>query len=118
VREKKVDLGDGALRNWDKNFETLNYRFSPAAGLKSLPAWQGGQFNRIETLQFCIDCFWIVRAVFNRDYPFNRGCPSLKAAGCKQKPRPPTTNFNLNDIGFHVVSYERYSNEKIEGVGH
>jgi len=31
-----------------------------------------------------------VGAVFNRDYPFNRGW----------KPLPPTINFNLNDIDF------------------
>jgi hypothetical protein len=25
-----------------------------------------------ETLSFCIGCFWIVGAVFNRDQPFNQ----------------------------------------------
>ena len=36
-------------------------------------------------------------AVFNRDYPFNRGW----------KPLPPTIDFNLNDIEFYEVSYKR-----------
>jgi hypothetical protein len=49
-----------------------------------------------ETLQFGISCFWIVGAVFNRDYPFNRGW----------KPLPPTINYSLNDIELNV-SYER-----------
>ena len=35
-------------------------------------------------------------AVFNRDYSSNRGW----------KPLPPTINYNLNDLGFYVVSYE------------
>jgi hypothetical protein len=43
-----------------------------------------------ETLEFCIGCFWIVGAVFNRDYPGNRGW----------KPLPPTINFNLIDAKF------------------
>ena len=50
-----------------------------------------------ETLQFGISCFWIVGAVFNRDYPFNRGW----------KPLPPTINYSLNDIELNVVSYKR-----------
>ena len=49
-----------------------------------------------ETLQFGISCFWIVGAVFNRDYPFNRGWKTL----------PPTINYSLNDIELNV-SYER-----------
>ena len=36
-------------------------------------------------------------AVFNRDYPFNRGW----------KPLPPTINYNINDIELNVVSHER-----------
>ena len=39
----------------------------------------------------------IVGAVFNRDYPGNRG----------RRPLPPTINYNLNDIEFYVVSHER-----------
>ena len=57
-------------------------------------------------------------AVFNRDYPGNRG----------RRPLPPTINYNLNDIEFHEVSYERrrwpekrpvYSKNKLRlyGVG-
>jgi hypothetical protein len=49
-----------------------------------------------ETLWFCIGCFWIVGAVFNRDFPGNRG----------RRPLPPTINFYLNDLEFYVVSYE------------
>ena len=49
-----------------------------------------------ETLQFGIGCFWIVGAVFNRDYPFNRGW----------KPLPPTINYSPNDIELNVVSHE------------
>ena len=55
-----------------------------------------GQIEK-ETLWFCIGCYWIVGAVFNRDYPGNRG----------QRPLPPTINYSLNDIEFYVVSYER-----------
>ena len=51
-----------------------------------------------ETLQFGIGYFWIVGAVFNRDYPGNRGW----------KPLPPTINYSLNDIELNVVSYERF----------
>ena len=36
-------------------------------------------------------------AVFNRDYPFNRGW----------KPLPPTINYSPNDIELNVVSHER-----------
>jgi hypothetical protein len=39
----------------------------------------------------------IVGAVFNRDYPYNRGW----------KPLPPAINFYLNDLECYVVSYER-----------
>jgi hypothetical protein len=38
----------------------------------------------------------IVGAVFNRDYPGNRG----------RRPLPPTINYNLNNIEFHEVSYK------------
>jgi hypothetical protein len=38
-----------------------------------------------------------VGAVFNRDFPGNRG----------RRPLPPTINFYLNDLEFYVVSYER-----------
>ena len=54
-----------------------------------------GQIEK-ETLWFCISCYWIVGAVFNRDYPGNRG----------QRPLPPTINYSLNDIEFYAVSYE------------
>jgi hypothetical protein len=37
-----------------------------------------------------------VGAVFNRDFPGNRGL----------RPLPPNINFYLNDLEFYVVSYE------------
>jgi len=47
---------------------------SPAAG------GEAASLIEIETLLHCSGWFWIVGAVFNRDYPGNRGC----------KPLPPT----------------------------
>jgi hypothetical protein len=49
-----------------------------------------------EILQFGIGFFGIVGAVFNRDYPFNRGW----------KPLPPTINHSLIDSELNVVSYK------------
>jgi hypothetical protein len=59
------------------------------------PKKTAGQIEK-ETFWFCIGCYWIVGAVFNRDYPGNRG----------QRPLPPTINYSLNDIEFYAVSYE------------
>ena len=44
-------------------------------------------------------------AVFNRDYPGNRGRPATSSV--ESRPLPPTINFFLNDLEFYVVSYER-----------
>jgi hypothetical protein len=49
-------------------------------------------------------CFWIVGAVFIRDYPLNRGWPSTSSDG--PKPLPPTPNYSLNNIELYVVSEE------------
>jgi hypothetical protein len=51
---------------------------SPAAAHRGLPAFGGRPASLIgeKTLQFGIGCFWIVGAVFNREYPGYRGCPA------------------------------------------
>ena len=49
-----------------------------------------------ETLLFCNGGFRIVGAVFNRDFPGNRG----------RRPLPPAINFYLNELEYYEVSYK------------
>jgi len=53
----------------------------------------------------------IVGAVFNRDYPGNRGRPATSSA--ESRPLPQTINFYLNDLEFYVVSYEVSSDSEL-----
>jgi len=56
------------------------------------PARKAADLIEKETLMFCIGCFWIVGAVFNRDDPFNRGWPATSSV--ESKPLPPTVNYS------------------------
>ena len=49
-------------------------------------------------------------AVFNRDYPVNRGWPATSSV--ESKPLPPTVNYSLNDIEFYVVSHEKFGSQR------
>jgi hypothetical protein len=67
------------------------------SGVSAAAGQKNSRSDRKRNFVVLNHCFWIVGAVFNRDYPGNRG----------RRPLPPTIDYNLNNIEFSEVSYKR-----------